>query len=170
MVARQHLYIDNPWTSTHTLQPTPFPYLTGDWVNIKMPSCQYRKSHCVDKMILLPSYSTMEFLVLVKQHLYIESGPCFWHTSLRDTVYFSYYWPLPRYAKSRIEHAPGMPERFSRHRFQKKPLVCDPGMYHGTCVTHVPWCMSGTLNRDGREKRSRHSRRMRNSQFYVSQW
>ena len=33
-------------------------------------------------------------------------------------------------------------ERFSRHRFQKKPLVSDPGMHPGTCVMHVPWCMS----------------------------
>ena len=23
--------------------------------------------------------------------------------------------------------------------------VSDPGMHHGTCVTHVPWCMSGSL-------------------------
>ena len=30
-------------------------------------------------------------------------------------------------------------------RFQRKPLVSDPGMHHGTCVTHVPWCMSGSL-------------------------
>ena len=29
-----------------------------------------------------------------------------------------------------------------RRRFQRKPLVSDPGMHHGTCVTHVPWCMS----------------------------
>ena len=36
-------------------------------------------------------------------------------------------------------------ERFSRHRLQRKPLVSDPGMHHGTCVTHVPWCMSGSL-------------------------
>ena len=34
---------------------------------------------------------------------------------------------------------------FPRRRFQRKPLVSDPGMYHGTCVTHVPWCMSGSL-------------------------
>ena len=34
---------------------------------------------------------------------------------------------------------------FPRHRFQRKPLVSDPGMHHGTCVTHVPWCMSGSL-------------------------
>ena len=32
-----------------------------------------------------------------------------------------------------------------RRRFKRKPLVSDPGMHHGTCVTHVPWCMSGSL-------------------------
>ena len=34
---------------------------------------------------------------------------------------------------------------FPRRLFQRKPLVSDPGMHHGTCVTHVPWCMSGSL-------------------------
>ena len=42
-------------------------------------------------------------------------------------------------------------ERFPRHRLQRKPLVSDPGMHHGTCVTHVPWCMSGSLTRGGGE-------------------
>ena len=41
-------------------------------------------------------------------------------------------------------------ELFSRQR-QRKPLVSDPDMHHGTCVTHVPWCMSGSLNRGGGE-------------------
>ena len=59
-------------------------------------------------------------------------------------------------------------ERFPRHRLQRKPLVNDPGMHHGTCVTHVPWCMSGSLTRRWREKRSRHSRRMRKTKFYES--
>ena len=34
---------------------------------------------------------------------------------------------------------------FPRRQFQRKLLVSDPGMHHGTCVTHVPWCMSGSL-------------------------
>ena len=57
--------------------------------------------------------------------------------------------------------------------FSPSPQVSDPDMHHGTCVTHVPWCMPGSLtsgfiwNRR-RGKRSRHSRRMRNMQFYVS--
>ena len=42
-------------------------------------------------------------------------------------------------------------ERFSRHRLQMKPLVSDPDMHHGTCVTHVPWCMSASLTHSGGE-------------------
>ena len=42
-------------------------------------------------------------------------------------------------------------ERFPRHRLQRKLLVSDPGMHHGTCVMHVPWCMSWSLTRGGRE-------------------
>ena len=40
-------------------------------------------------------------------------------------------------------------ERFPSHRIQKKSPVSDPGMHHGTCITHVPWCMSGSLTRGG---------------------
>ena len=43
------------------------------------------------------------------------------------------------------------PERFPRHRIQRKSLVNDPGMHHDTCVTHGPWCMSASLNRGGAE-------------------
>ena len=42
-------------------------------------------------------------------------------------------------------------ERFPRHQFQRKPLISDPGIHHGTCVTYVPWCMSGTLSHVGGE-------------------
>ena len=38
---------------------------------------------------------------------------------------------------------------FPRHRLQRKPVISDPNMHHGTCVTHVPWCMSGSLTRGG---------------------
>ena len=76
--------------------------------------------------------------------------------------------PLTRYAKFRVAHAPGMPGTFS-----PPPRVSDPDMHHGTCVTHVPWCMLGSLTSGflwsrWRGKRSRHSRRMRNPQFYLS--
>ena len=42
-------------------------------------------------------------------------------------------------------------ERFPCHRLQRKPLVSDPVMHHGTCVTHVPCYMSRSLTRGGRE-------------------
>ena len=29
--------------------------------------------------------------------------------------------------------------------FSPPPRVSDPDMHHGTCVTHVPWCMTGSL-------------------------
>ena len=40
---------------------------------------------------------------------------------------------------------------FPCRRFQRKPLDSDPCMHHGTCVTHVPWCMSGSLTCGDRE-------------------
>ena len=51
--------------------------------------------------------------------------------------------------------------RFTRLRLQRKPLVNDPGMHPGTCVTHVPgWMWQG--------KHSRHSGCMHSPQFYIS--
>ena len=46
-------------------------------------------------------------------------------------------------------------------------------MHHGTCITHVPWCMPGSLPSGfiwsrWRGIRSRHSRSTRNTQFCVS--
>ena len=48
--------------------------------------------------------------------------------------------PLSRYVKLRVAHVPGMLGKFS-----PPPRVSDPDMHHGTCVTHVPWCMPGSL-------------------------
>ena len=76
--------------------------------------------------------------------------------------------PVTRYAKLQVAHAPGMPRTFS------PPLwVSDLDMHHGTCVVHVPRCVPGSLTRGflwsrWRGKRSRHTRRMHNPQFYVS--
>ena len=59
-------------------------------------------------------------------------------------------------------------ERFPRHRLQRKPLVSDPGKHHGTCVTHVPCCMSGSsLIRNGGEDVLAISRRMCNLQWQL---
>ena len=42
-------------------------------------------------------------------------------------------------------------KHFPRRQLERKPLVSDPGMHHGTCVMHGPWCMSGSLTRCGGE-------------------
>ena len=85
------------------------------------------------------------------------------------------YWPRGQYIVHNdiltpltIFWPPLHREHFPRHWLQMKTLVSDPGMHHGMCVTHVPWCMSGSLDLRWRGKRSRHSWRMRNPQFYVS--
>ena len=75
---------------------------------------------------------------------------------------------LNRYAKLWVAHAPGMPGTFS-----PPPRLRDPDMHRGTCVTHVPWGMSGSLIigflwKWWRRKRSQYSRRMRNRLFCVS--
>ena len=53
------------------------------------------------------------------------------------------------------------------------PQVSDPDMDHGTSVTHVPWSIPGLLISGfiwsrWRGKRSRLSRRVRNTSYYLS--
>ena len=48
--------------------------------------------------------------------------------------------PLARCEKLRVAHAPVMSGMFS-----PSPRFIDPDVHHGTCVTHVPQCMSGWL-------------------------
>ena len=57
---------------------------------------------------------------------------------------------LTRYVKLRVAHAPGMPGTFSPP-LTSKGTASDPGMHHGTCVVHVPWCMSGSISRGDEE-------------------
>ena len=80
----------------------------------------------------------------------------------------SRYGPLASNVNLRVEHAPRM-----RKTFLPPPLVSDPDMHHGTCVTHVPWCMPGPLTSGflwsrWQGKRPRHSRRMHNPQSCLS--
>ena len=59
--------------------------------------------------------------------------------------------PLTGDVKLRDADGPGMAGKFPLHRLQMKQLVSYLGMHHCTCVTHVPWCMSGYLTRGCRE-------------------
>ena len=92
-----------------------------------------------------------------------------WYANIRHNNHnWSRDGPLTRNAKLRFAHALGIPGTFF------PPLgVSDPDMHFDTCVTHVPWCMPGSLTSGFlwsrlRGKRSRHSRCMRNPQFCLS--
>ena len=90
------------------------------------------------------------------------------NTAEMSVISKSYHGPLVRYIKLLVAYAPGMAGTFS-----PPPPVSDPYMPHGACVTHVPCCMSGSLTSGFlwsrcRGKRSRHSRRMSNRQWYAS--
>ena len=52
---------------------------------------------------------------------------------------------LTRYKKMKVVHAREWQEPFPRYRLQRKPLVSDAGVHHGT------WCMSGSPTRGGGE-------------------
>ena len=75
---------------------------------------------------------------------------------------------LARYIKLWVAHGPGMPGTFS------PPLpISNPDMHYSTCVTHVSWCMLGSLTSgflcsQWRGKYSLHSWCMRNLQFHAS--
>ena len=72
--------------------------------------------------------------------------------------------PLTRYVKLRIAHAPGMPATFSPPSTSKESASKrSRHMRHARAVMHV-----GIANPRWRGNGSRHSRRMRNPQFYVS--
>ena len=49
-------------------------------------------------------------------------------------------WASYQICKIAGAHSPGVPGTFS-----PPPRVSDPDMYHGTCVTQVPWCIPGSL-------------------------
>ena len=59
-------------------------------------------------------------------------------------VFVASHGPPTRYINLRVVYARECLERFPCHRHQRKALV-------SMLVTHVPWCMSGSLTRGGRE-------------------
>ena len=76
------------------------------------------------------------------------------HCTIRYIGWITHNGPVTRYAKSRVTCAGNV---FGATHFNRKPLVSDPGMHHGTCITLtcitlVPWCVSGSLTRGGGER------------------
>ena len=55
----------------------------------------------------------------------------------RSRTTLLYAWASCQIRKITGAHSPGS--------FSPPPKVSDPDLHHGTCVTHVPWCMPGSL-------------------------
>ena len=77
---------------------------------------------------------------------------------------------LTKYVKLRVAHAPGIPGTFCPPLTSKGTPCYRSRRHHCTCVTHVPGCILhvGIASPRWQGKRSWHSRRMHNPQFYVS--
>ena len=88
------------------------------------------------------------FTKLTVLSIYLLAYPCYpfcmsgflWiYLSVCTQFHIPWYsWQIRKIAGA---HAPGMSGTFSQ-----PPRVSDPDMHHGTCVTHVPWCMLGATN------------------------
>ena len=130
------------------------------WVVVAYwPPCQ---SSCRERHMLIAvchqAHSKLQHIMHIDIQFY---GQPFLKLNL--TVHHSIYEPewssatnismdlLPDTLNCRLRMRRECQERFPRHRLQRKPLVSDPDTHHGTCVTHVPWCMSGFLTRGGGE-------------------
>ena len=90
------------------------------------------------------------------------------HYSSNDTGVNVCHGPLTRCAKLQVAHVPGMPGTFpppptSKETVSWRSQHASQHVHHARAVMHV-----GIANPRWRRKRSRHSRRMRNPQFYVS--
>ena len=88
--------------------------------------------------------------VLLSNYSQINSNKMvFWYDDFSRTRNNT-QWASCQIRKIADAHAPGMPGTFS-----PRPPVSDPDMHHGTCVTHVPWCMLGSLTNGFLWSRSR---------------
>ena len=103
---------------------------------------------CSDQNVSPEWYSSMVVSAMTKLWYYISGNDIFREFTLwtrskpgesRKTISDSgsRRW-LRRWTSYQIHKIAGW-ARFPRHWLQRKPLVSDPGMHHGTCVTHVPW-------------------------------
>ena len=132
------------------------PCLMKLWVAIRLhPVSSY---HVNDKQTLCDNHSNMMVspsLVLVYRNLvslrrqnvwcpytdWLILMPVLPHWLIQILIrWVSLSWASCQIRKIAGAHAPGMPGTFS-----PSPQLNDPEMHHGTCVTHVPWCMPGSL-------------------------
>ena len=104
--------------------------------------------------VLFFSWDVLFLLIIYKicqvKHSYFTLVQPYWYWYKKEfecrstweevTIHYLNQWASCQIQKIAGAHAPGMPGTFS------PPLdASDPDMHHGTCVTHVPWCMPWSL-------------------------
>ena len=120
-----------------------------------MPSYQYTDSHAKDKTVSPTVLSLTWESPLGKTVFILRRGPGVEifqpHSALWIVLFEFTMGLLPDAWNCGLRMRRECRERFPRNWLQRKPLVSDPGMHHGTCVKHVPWSMSGSLTGRGGE-------------------
>ena len=121
--------------------PQWFPWRAMDWIACcKLTSCRLRvgldndPDHCKVFLQINTYFRTKTLQVNLPLSAWLHD--CWIESYSRNET----PWASCQIRKIAGVHAPGMPGTFS-----PSPQVSDPDMHHGTCVTHVPWCMSGSL-------------------------
>ena len=107
-------------------------YLDYRHISAEIISAPRTNELYIDFLPFAPIIKNLRIIILA---LLMGAGLCFMGSM--DLLPDTYNWALRMRWECR--------ERFPRHRLQRKPIVSDPAMHHGTCVIHVPWCMSVKL-------------------------
>ena len=118
--------------------PSTFSFYSGWMMNILKP-------YCICHFIRI--FMNKQVWIFIRISLkFISYGPIYNKSAMVQTMGL-----LPDTQNCGLRMRWECREWFPRHRLQRKLLVNDPGMHHDTCVTHVPWCMSGSLTSGGGE-------------------
>ena len=126
--------------------------LPFEWIVIALPSTLTFQDVCFEFCCGL-LWLNIDCFINIHQGCFIVTGA---NKTCHNKPEGILHGPLARYVKLRDAHAPGMPGTFS-----PPPRVSDSDIHHGTRVTYVPWCMTGSLTSvflwsQWREKRSRY--------------
>ena len=122
--------------------------LTKMFLSLLFISCIYSWNILISQYLVpyLPCFTSQIVLYFTKNHrtpLLLARSLNSFYRYIDGLVQDCSNGPFARYVKLRVTHAPGMPGMFS-----PSSRVSDPDMQHGTCVTHVPWCMPESLTSD----------------------
>ena len=93
--------------------------------------CNLQSMRLLSSLYMLHVYQASSILPVVH---------AFGKITIKNSIVIRSPWASCQIRKIAGAHASGMPGTIS-----PSSQVSDPDMHHGTCGTHVPWCMPGSL-------------------------